>query len=178
MALINVGASFPQYMWAVTRLLLASDGKLAEKDAKLLLTPPSLTAGENDEYDVAVKTLADLDIVTRADGIVALRGEARTLSSDDVTGFNGLLRRAALDPARNVGLAETDDLGGAKDLVRALAWFLTQDPATSLDWGAAGEPPGWCLSRPSAAAIREQRAVGLLRVLGACPRVRGSLIAQ
>ena len=79
MALINVGASFPQYMWAVTRLLLASDGKLAEKDAKLLLTPPSLTAGENDEYNVAVKTLADLDIVTRSDGIVALGGEARTL---------------------------------------------------------------------------------------------------
>ena len=46
MALINVEASLPQYMWAVTRLLLASDGKLAEKDAKLLLTPPSLTAGE------------------------------------------------------------------------------------------------------------------------------------
>jgi hypothetical protein len=135
MALINVGASFPQYMWAVTRLLLASDGKLAEKDAKLLLTPPSLTAGENDEFDVAVKTLADLDIVTRADGIVALRGEARTLSSDGVTSFNGSLRRAALDPARNAGLAETDDLSGAKDLVRALAWFLTQDSATSLDWG-------------------------------------------
>jgi hypothetical protein len=137
MALINVGASFPQYMWAVTRLMLASGGKLAEKDAKLLLTPPSLTAGENDEYNVAVKTLADLDIVTRVDGIVALGEEARTLSSDDVTGFNGLLRRAALDPARNAGLAETDDLGGAKDLMRALAWFLTQDPATSLDWGAA-----------------------------------------
>ena len=138
MALINVEASLPQYMWAVTRLLLASGGKMAEKDAKLLLTPPSLTAGKNDEYDDAVKTLAELDIVTRADGIVALEGEARTLSSDDVTGFNGLLRRAALDPTRNVGLAETDDLAGAKDLVRALAWFLTQDPATSLDWGAAG----------------------------------------
>ena len=48
-----------------------------------------------------------------------------------------MLRRAALDPARNAGLAETDDLGGAKDLVRALAWFLAQDPATSLDWVAA-----------------------------------------
>lgn len=138
MALINVEASLPQYMWAVTRLLLASGGKMAEEDAKLLLTPPSLTAGKNDEYDDAVKTLAELDIVTRADGIVALGGEARTLSSDDVTGFNGLLRRAALDPARNVGLAETDDLAGAKDLVRALAWFLTQNPAKSLDWGAAG----------------------------------------
>src|SRR5260370_36842477 len=104
MALIKVEASLPQYMWAVTRLLLASGGKLAEKDAKLLLTPPSLTAGKNDEYDDAVKTLADLDIVTRAEGIVALRGEARTLSSDDVTGFNGLPRCAALGPARHTGL--------------------------------------------------------------------------
>jgi hypothetical protein len=137
--LINVGASFPQYMWAVTRLLLASDGKLAEKDARLLLTPPSLTTGENDEYDVAVKTLADLGIVTKNEGTVALVEEARALSPDDVTGFNGLLRRAALDPVRNVGLAESADLNGPKDLVRALAWFLSQDPVTPLDWGAAGD---------------------------------------
>ena len=122
-------------MWAVMRLLLASGGKLDEKAAKLLLTPPSLTAGENDEYDVAVKTLAELGIVTAGwwnrCASTAKPGRCPSTTSRAST---ALLRRAALDPARNVGLAETDDLGGPKDLVRALAWFLTQDPATPLDW--------------------------------------------
>lgn len=138
MALINEGASFPSYMWAVVRLLLASGGKLDEKTAKLLLTPPTLPAGETDEYRNAVKTLSDLGVVTTTGGIVALTADAQVLSIDDVAAFNALLRRAALDPARNAGLAESDDLAGPKDLVRALAWFLTQDPETPLDWDAVG----------------------------------------
>jgi hypothetical protein len=126
-------------MWAVVRLLLISPGgKLEEKFARLLLTPSALTAGDNDEYDLAAKTLAELGIVTVAEGTVALTPTARTLSIDDVAGFNILLRLASLDRARNAGLAESDDLGGPKDLVRALAWFLTQDPAEPLDWGLVG----------------------------------------
>jgi hypothetical protein len=125
-------------MWAVVRLLLASGGKLDEQSAKLLLTPPTLTAGDNDEYDIAVKTLTDLGVVTKTDGTVELAAAARALSLDDIVGFNGLLRRSALDPARNVGLTESSDLDGPKDLVRALSWFLTQDPITPLDWDATG----------------------------------------
>lgn len=148
MALIN-DASFPSYMWAVTRLLLASGGTADKASARLLLTPPSLPGGEkNDEYDIAVKTLADLGLVTRAAGTVELTPAVRELSVDDTAGFNALLRTAVLDPVYNVGLAENPDLGGAKDLVRALSWFLLQDVNTPLGWteveqlqGGAFPPP-------------------------------------
>jgi hypothetical protein len=139
MALINVGASLPSYMWAVVRLLLVSPGgKLDEKSAKLLLTPPTLPAGETDEFRDAIGSLTELGIVTATEETVALTASARSLSVDDVAGFNALLRRAALDESRNAGLAESADLGGPKDLVRALAWFLTRDPAAPLDWDAVG----------------------------------------
>lgn len=139
MALINKGASLPSYVWAVTRLLIAAAGKMDEESARLMLTPPTLLrTGENDEYDVAVKTLADLGIVKESCGNIELADEARGLSPDDVVGFNALLRRAVLSPVRNVGIADSADLDGPKDLVRALAWFLTRDPATPLDLETVG----------------------------------------
>lgn len=134
MALIN-DASFPSYMWAVIRLMLISGGTVDEASARLLLTPSSLPGGErNDEYDVAVKTLAELGFVTRAGGTVELAPSAKTLSIDDVAGFNAQLRVAVFEKDRNVGLAESPDLGGPKDLVRALSWFLLQDVNTPLGW--------------------------------------------
>jgi hypothetical protein len=139
MALINQGASLPSYAWAATRLLIAAGGKLDGDSARLMLTPPTLLrTGENDEYDVAVKTLTDLGIVRQAGADIELIDQAWLLAPDDVTGFGSLLRRAALDPARNAGLAESDNLDGPKDLVRALAWFLTRDPAMPLDWDVVG----------------------------------------
>lgn len=139
MALINVGTSLPSYMWAVTRLLIAARGKVNEESARLMLTPPTLLrTGKNEEYDNAVKVLAGLGIVTRTGDDIELAAEARTLPLDDVVGFNSLLRRAVLDPVRNAGLADSDDLEGPKDLVRALAWFLTRDPATPLDLDMVG----------------------------------------
>jgi hypothetical protein len=135
MALINVGASLPSYTWAVTRLLIAAEGSLDAESARLMLTPPALLrTGDNDEYDAAIKTLADLGIVQKTGGDIALGGEARALLLDHVVGFNSLLRRAVLAPAGNIGIADSSDLEGPKDLVRALAWFLTRDPATSLDF--------------------------------------------
>jgi hypothetical protein len=133
MALMNEGASFPSYMWALVRLLLTSGGKADSETARRLLTPPTLPAGETDEFDNAVRSLADLGVVTKVDGIVELAAAARALSPGDVTAFNGLLRGAALDPARNEGIAERPDADGPKDLIRALAWFLTQDPFEPLD---------------------------------------------
>jgi hypothetical protein len=139
MALINVGASFPSYTWAVTRLLITAGGKIDEESARLMLTPPALLpTGENDEYNVAVKTLADLGVVQKAGVDIELADEARSLAPDNVAGFNSMLRRAVLASARNVGIADSDDLDGPKDLVRALAWFLTRDPATPLDWDMVG----------------------------------------
>jgi hypothetical protein len=139
MALINEGASFPSYMWAAVRLLLALGGKSDTQTARQLLTPPSLPPGETEEFSDAIKSLADLGLVTTADGIVELTPAARTVSPANVAGFNELLRRAVLDPARNTGLAERPDADGPKDLVRALAWFLTNDPLTPLDWVKTGQ---------------------------------------
>lgn len=139
MALINVGTSLPSYMWAVTRLLLAARGRMDQESARLMLTPPTLLrTGKNDEYDNAVRVLASLGFVTRVDRDIELAPEAQALSLDDVVGFNALLRRSVLDPARNAGIADSDDLEGPKDLVRALAWFLTRDPATPLDLDMVG----------------------------------------
>src|SRR5262249_26964967 len=141
MTLINTGASFPSFMWAVTRLLLTlggKDGKAVDAEtAKLLLTPSTLPAGETKEFAVAVETLTDLGIVT-GEAELTLTPAAQRLSPDDVAGFHSLLRRGALDAGRNVGLenspAGDPDLEGPKDLVRALAWFLTQDPLVPHDW--------------------------------------------
>lgn len=141
MTLINTPASFPSFMWAVTRLLLTlsgEDGKPVDRElAKLLLTPPTLPAGETNEFRDAVRTLADLGIVT-GEAELELAPSTRRLSPDDVADFYALLRRRTFDTERNVGLenspAEKPDLEGPKDLVRALAWFLTQDPLVPRDW--------------------------------------------
>lgn len=140
MTLINEGASFPLQMWAVTRLLLAVGGKSNAGTAKRLLTPSSLPAGaETKDFDQAIKSLTDLGLVTVSEGVVELTATVRALSPADVAGFNALLRRAVLKPERNVALAESPDLDGPKDLVRALAWFLTQDPVTPLNWDEVGQ---------------------------------------
>jgi hypothetical protein len=138
MSLINMGASLPSFMWPVVRLLLTCRGKLDEETARWMLTPPTLPHGETKDCSEAIKTLAELGLVTTAEGTVTLTAIARNLSMDDVAGFHGLLRRAVLDPARCVGLNEGDDLEGTKDLVRALVWFLNQDPTTPLDGVTAG----------------------------------------
>ncbi len=139
MALINEGASFPSFMWAVVRLLLVLGGKADAESAKRLLTPPTLLSEEAKEFGMAVKSLADLGVVTDDGEAVELASAGRALSPDDVGGFNGLLRRAALDPARNGGLADSPDLDGPKDLVRALAWFLTRDPLESQGWESVAQ---------------------------------------
>ena len=177
MTLINDPASFPSFMWAVTRLLLTLDGKSDGETAKRLLTPPSLPAGaETKDFSQAIDSLADLGLVTSAASTVELTGEVRDLSPVDLAGFNRVLRRAALAPERNMGLADKTenpdkpDLKGPKDLVRALAWFLTQNPGTPLDWDAVGKlQPGALAShlpRPFATDVRWNRFVYWAPALG------------
>lgn len=138
MSLINEGDSFPARLWAVVRLLLSTKGKAQADTARRLLTPDTLPGGESEEFNNAVNTLADLGLVLVEGVTVELTPETRALSLDNVAGFHALLRKAALAPARNLGLAEQPltgkpDLSGPKDLVRALAWFLTLDPYRSVD---------------------------------------------
>jgi hypothetical protein len=137
MALINEGASFPSYVWAVVRFLLLAGGQYQVDRARELLCPATLMPGDTTTFNQAVSTLKGLAIVTDDDGELSLSPEGRGLSPDDVAGFSDLLRRAVLGQAQNAGLDGRGDQtrtkdAGAKDLVRALAWFLTRDAFTPL----------------------------------------------
>lgn len=141
MSLINEGDSIPAQLWAVVRLLLSTKGKAKADAARRLLTPDTLPGGENQDFKNALDTLTDLGVVTVEGETVELAPGTRALSPEDVVGFNALLREAALDPARNRGLADQTptgkpDLSGPKDLVRALAWFLTLDLYKPVDLAA------------------------------------------
>ena len=93
--------------------------------------------GDTTTFNHAVGTLKDLSLATDNDGELSLSPTARGLSPDDVIGFSDLLRQAVLGQAQNAGLDGSGDQtrtkdAGAKDLVRALAWFLTRDAFTPL----------------------------------------------
>ncbi len=137
MALINEGASVPSYVWAVVRFLLSAGGQYPADRARDLLCPATLLPGDTATFSDAVGTLKDLALATDDDGELSLSPAARELSPDDVAGFSDLLRRAVLGQAQNAGLDGSGDQivtkdAGAKDLVRALAWFLTLDAFTPL----------------------------------------------
>ena len=88
-------------------------------------------------FNDAIGTLKDLALITDEGGELRLSPAAQVLSPDDVAGFCDVLRRAVLGQAQNTGLDGSGDQtrtkdAGAKDLVRALAWFLTLDAFTPL----------------------------------------------
>lgn len=137
MALINVGASLPSYVWAVARFLLSTGGQYPADGARELLCPTTLRPGDTATFNDAIGTLKDLALITDEGGELRLSPAAQGLSPDDVAGFCDLLRRAVLGQAQNTGLDGSGDQtrtkdAGAKDLVRALAWFLTLDAFTPL----------------------------------------------
>ena len=84
------------------------------------------------------RTLKDLGLVTDEGGELSLSPAARgTFTRRCGAASADLLRRAVLGQAQNTGLDGSDDQtrtkdAGAKDLVRALAWFLTLDAFTPL----------------------------------------------
>lgn len=138
MTLINEPASFPAQMWGVVRFLLSVGGEYLTEQAQAMMSPPSLLSDEgararDETFSQAVGSLQDLGLLLVNDDQLTLPPPVMKLSPADVSGFTDLLARAVLDPGRNAGLAESDDQTGPKDLVRALAWFLTCDPFTSLD---------------------------------------------
>ena len=139
MAMINDPGSLPAPMWAVARFLSTTNGSVPLEQARAVLCPAVLLAEgqrERDEtFDRAVRTLQDLALVTVDGDRVGLAESAAGLSVADLTGYTDRLRRAVLDPQRNAGLGEDGVQTGPRDLVRALSWFLTQDPL--------GPPLGW-----------------------------------
>jgi hypothetical protein len=138
MTLINDPASLPAPMWAVVRFLISAGGHHPTDSAQAILCPPTLLPEANrakdETFNSAVRSLRELGLVTADGGQLSLSPPARRLAADDADRFCALLRAAVLDPGRNPGLSESDDQTGPKDLVRALTWFLSCDPFTSLNW--------------------------------------------
>jgi hypothetical protein len=136
MTLLNDPASLPLPMWAVVRFLMSAGGQCQEERARVLLSPASLLPDDRIGKDVtfanAVRTLRDLGLITSDTEILSLTPPVRELASGDLAGFSDLMRKAVLDPGRNAGISENEDQTGPKDLVRALAWFLTCDAFTPL----------------------------------------------
>ncbi|GAA3284006.1 hypothetical protein Dvina_01730 [Dactylosporangium vinaceum] len=137
MALLNEPASFPTAMWVVARYLATSPGRRQARDtAQAVLRPASLLpAGkaEGDKtFDNAVRTLQDLGVVAVDGDDLVLCDDNRLQSGDDYAGFTDLIRIGVLESHRNDGIAEPGD-SGPRDLVRALACFLTLDAYSAYD---------------------------------------------
>jgi hypothetical protein len=134
MSLLNVNDSVPAELWAVVRLLLASGGKSELDRIRALLAPATLHAPDSkkNSVDWAINCLKGLGLAETADGSLSLKASTQGLSTGDISGFTALLRSSVLKPENNVGIADEDDQKGAKDLTRALAWFLTRDTETPL----------------------------------------------
>ncbi|MEU2661921.1 protein DpdG [Micromonospora sp. NPDC007220] len=137
MALLNEGASFPTAMWVLVRYLLVSPHRRRSRAvARAALQPASLLpAGKADgdkTFDYAVRMLRDLAIVAEDGDDLVLRDEVHLGSADSYQGFTDLLRNRVLEPHRNEGIAQPGDQG-PKDLVRALACFLTLDAFRAFD---------------------------------------------
>ncbi|MCG5467076.1 protein DpdG [Micromonospora sp. NPDC005686] len=143
MTLLNEPASFPTAMWVVARHLASAPGRRQTHDAvRAALRPGSLLppdkADADKTFDNAVKTLQDLNLIALEDDRLTLRDDGRLKSPDDYPGYADLLRTRVLESHRNEGIAHEGDQG-PKDLVRALACFLTLDAFTPVDEDAMAD---------------------------------------
>ena len=109
MALINVGASLPPYVWAVARFLLSVGGQYPADGARELLCPATLQPDDTATFNDAIGTLTDLGLVTADGGKLRLSPAVQGLSPDDLAGFGDRLRRAVLAEAQNAGLDGSGD---------------------------------------------------------------------
>ncbi len=135
MAMINVDASLPAPMWAVVRLLAVARG-MSRSQARALLCPPCMLPDKAaSPFDVAVTTLTDLGLVAADGDDLRLTGAASGLPASDLDAYTDVVRAAVLASERNTDLGTSNSQSGPRDLVRALAWFLTLDPLDApLDW--------------------------------------------
>lgn len=134
MALLNA-ASWPAPMWATIRLLAMKQRPIAMHEAKALLSPPTLPSTAEDMFDQAVSTLQTLGLVDTDGEKISRAGAVADLDGTDYSAFIYALRNAVLHRDFNTDLGSNGNQDGPRDLVRALCWFLNQDPLqTSLNW--------------------------------------------
>lgn len=114
------------------QLANARGGRLSEESLAAMVVPPGLSKGTIGEkyFGDTLRELASIGVVRVADGQVALpNDDPRPRGS---RAMRDLVRSNAMRSEANTDLWEKDELGslvllGARDLVRALAWFLSLD---------------------------------------------------
>ena len=119
----------PNAMFLICKAL-SPRGAFSAERLKALVQPPSLRlrqAGPS-TYDVSLKALVDLRLVVRDGEQLRLDGTVRTGNVGDL--YQRLLLAV---------MAQADDREGtARDLLRMLSWFATQDPyGAPFDWPRA-----------------------------------------
>ena len=117
------------------QLANARGGRLAEESLAAMVVPPGLSKGTIGEkyFGDTLRELASIGVVRVADGHVSLPNDDRR--SRRARAMRDLVRSASMASEADTDLWEKDDLGslvllGARDLVRALAWFLSLDVLT------------------------------------------------
>jgi hypothetical protein len=110
----------------------ARGGRLSEESLAAAVVPTGLSKGTIGEkyFGDTLRELASIGAVQVADGQVSLPDGEPGLR--EVGAMRDLVRSRAMVSEREVDLWEKDELGslvllGARDLVRALAWFLSLD---------------------------------------------------
>jgi hypothetical protein len=110
----------------------ARGGRLSEESLAATVVPAGLSKGTIGEkyFGDTLRELASIGAVQVADGQVSLPDGEPGLR--EVGAMRDLVRSTAMVSEREVDLWEKDELGslvllGARDLIRALAWFLSLD---------------------------------------------------
>jgi len=112
------------------QLAAARGGRLSEENLAASIVPSGLSKGSiGDKYlGDTLRELAGIGVVHVEGGQVSLPGKAKAMRTPGA--MAGLVRVAAMRSERETDLWAKDELGslmllGARDLVRALAWFMS-----------------------------------------------------
>lgn len=114
------------------QLAAARGGRLAEDSLVANVVPTGLSKGSGGEkyFNDTLRELAGIGAIEISEGQVALPGDGKRVR--DRRAMPSIVRSKVMAAELDVDLWEKDELGslvllGARDLVRALAWFLSLD---------------------------------------------------
>jgi hypothetical protein len=128
------------------QLATARGGRLAEESLAATVVPAGLSKGPGGEkyFWDTFRELAGIRAVELDEGQVSLPHEEK--GARDLGAMRSLVRSKAMTAEKEADLWEKDELGslvllGARDLVRALAWFLSLDVLSGPYWYDKGPVP-------------------------------------
>lgn len=130
MALLNPPSQLPSVARVIYRYLLHVAGSKGEKKDRLerLLAPKTLVSEENAAFKDTLLMCQSIGLVQESDGVVQLSPELPATLRNPQTGereLSSTVRGLVLAEERNHNLWK--DASDARDLTRALCWYLAQD---------------------------------------------------